>query len=933
MKNIRTYGLLLLFPLFTLSLSARVNTFRGISMADGLSDLLVNVIYKDSVGFVWIGTDNCLDRFDGVSIKHYPFEGSDVRRKRVTAITETDNKYLWIGNGLGLWRLNRETDRMEHVIPETISYAVSAMAFDGNNTLYIGTEKGLFIHQSGVFKRIMLDANIFSSTNHIVALEIADDGTIWMLTSKTLYSYHPGNGEIQSHSPKANALYAFRCITHLNNTLYLGTENQGIVRFNIRDSEFSNVVDVGCNIISSISTDGEDLIYVSTDGNGVHFLSHSRNKIVQSFRHDSKDKTSIRSNSVYFLLVDKENILWIGFYQAGFDYSLYQSGLFTVYDFLPYFDSMNMQVRSFLIHNGKKLIGTRDGLFYIDETRRKFKAFLMPVLRANLILSIQYYEEEYYIGTYGGGLSILEPSNLTVRNFKTSAPATFRNGHIFCLKPDGRGNLWIGASDGVYCFNKEENDLKQYTHTNSQLPEGNVYEIFFDSTGKGWICTERGIALYDPSSKNMRTNVFPDGFAHKEKIRTIYEDSFHNLYFLPDKGNMLTSNLDMTNFYRTSMNPILNSNALMSIVEDNEHWLWLGCDDGLIRTKEGEAAYYIYDFSDGIPSPTFTNNAAYRDEKGVLWFGNTKGLLFIDPQHISKVSRNPYKILLTGVQINGNDLDADKKQEAILKGEIRLSHSQNNIAFSFVNLSYTDPATTVYEYKLDGMEEEWKHITGLNNVSYYNLPSGSYKFRIRMPGDEQSEVAVRITTAPQFPIWFRIVLLLAVIVLYWVVQSYMVRKKQAALSKPGTVTAPSLTVTSKADQHKSPEEKYKTNRLTAEECKDLLRRISLFMDEEKPYSNPELKIADLANGIGASSHSLSYLFNQHLNQSYYDFINEYRIAEFKKLVNSTEYAKYTLSALAELCGFSSRASFFRSFKKITGITPNEYIRGIGSTDE
>lgn len=936
MKNCLKYSLFLLFSLLCIHLPARVNTFRGVSMADGLSDLLVNVIYKDSVGFVWLGTDNCLDRFDGVSIKHYPFSGSDVKRKRVTAIAEMNSKGLWVGNGLGLWRLNHENEQMEHIVPETIDCAVSALLSDNGQKLYIGTEKGLFIYEAGIFKRVMLDANMLSSTNHIVALEIGSDGVLWILTTRELYSYRPDTGEITHHpSSSQSSPYFFRCITRINQTLYLGTENVGLIKFDITKDEFSKFVDVDCNVISSISSDGKDLIYTSTDGNGIHFLSHSQKKIVRSIRHNSKDPGSIRSNSIYSLLVDKENIIWIGFYQAGFDYSLYQSGLFTVYDFPPYFDSMNMQVRSFLIHDGKKLIGTRDGLFYIDEAQKLFKSFLMPVLRANLILSINYHEGEYYIGTYGGGLSILNPVTLSIRDFAESSSSTFRNGHIFSLQSGPDGNLWLGTSDGLYCYNKADKSLKQYTHINSQLPEGNVYEIFFDSTAKGWICTENGMALYDPSSKSLRTNIFPEGFAHKEKIRTIYEDSRHNLYFLPDKGSMLTSDLSMTSYYRTPMHPILNGNAFMSIVEDNENWLWLGCDDGLIRTKSEKKAYDIYNFSDGIPSPTFTNNAAFKDDKGILWFGNTKGLLFIDPQEINKSARNPYKIALTGIQVNGSELDAQKRQDAISKGEIKLNHNQNNITFSFINLSYTDPATMVYEYRLDGLEDDWKNITGQNRVSYYDIPSGTYEFRVRVPGDEQSEVSIRVTTSPMFPAWFWMVVLLAVIILYWIGRSWIVRKKQSVDIQLRTLAQSTKHSSAEVvtEKQKSQEEKYKTNRLTVEECKELLQKISIFMDEEKPYTNPDLKIADLANSIDTSSHSLSYLFNQYLNQSYYDFINEYRIVEFKKLVNSSEYSKYTLSALAELCGFSSRASFFRSFKKITGITPNEYIRSIGATNE
>ena len=132
-------------------------------------------------------------------------------------------------------------------------------------------------------------------------------------------------------------------------------------------------------------------------------------------------------------------------------------------------------------------------------------------------------------------------------------------------------------------------------------------------------------------------------------------------------------------------------------------------------------------------------------------------------------------------------------------------------------------------------------------------------------------------------------------------------------------------------QSSTVEEKYKTNRLTEEECKELHKKLVAYVEKEKPYINPDLKMGDLASALDTSSHSLSYLLNQYLNQSYYDFINDYRVTQFKKMVADSQYSRYTLTALAELCGFSSRASFFRSFKKSTGVTPNEYIRSIGGT--
>ena len=143
MKNTIKYLILILIYLACGgNLQAQNYTFRNVVMSDGLSGLLVNAIYKDSEGFVWLGTDNCLDRFDGVKVRHFEFRGIESgRKKRVNSVTETSNKQLWVGNGIGLWRLNRPNSQLERIVPEKIDFAVNTLLADGD-ILYIGTEKG-----------------------------------------------------------------------------------------------------------------------------------------------------------------------------------------------------------------------------------------------------------------------------------------------------------------------------------------------------------------------------------------------------------------------------------------------------------------------------------------------------------------------------------------------------------------------------------------------------------------------------------------------------------------------------------------------------------------------------------------------------------------------------------------------------------------------
>lgn len=902
-------------------------------MSDGLSDLLVNVIYKDTEGFIWIGTDNCLDRFDGTQIKHFPFDNVKTPQKRVHSITEAGNHLLWIGNTQGLWQLAHDSEYLVQVATDMIDCPVYALHYDKKGVLYIGTEKGLFIYEQDDMKQVLLSNKLFSAANRIKGICMDESGLLWLATTDGLYQYNPDNSTIQSYHAGLGLTgeNCFRNITRIGQTIYLGTENQGIFSFDTRTTVFERFVDVGNNIISSLSGDGTDMIYVGTDGNGIHFISHAEKRIVRSYLHHVQDQSSIRSNSVYSLLVDKEGIIWVGYYQAGFDYSMYQNGLFKTYSIPTLFDSKDLTVRSFYINGKEKFIGTRDGLYYINEATKHVKLFRIPELRSNLILSITCYKGEYYIGTYGGGLSVIDPQTLQVKSFNINTDDVFRNGHIFCMKHDLLDNLWIGTSNGVYLCNGDTGFSQFFNHTNSQMPEGNTYDIFFDSAGKGWICTDNGLAIYDHSIKSIRSNIFPEEFFHKEKIRLVYEDKDHQLFFLPDRGGLLYSDLSMTKYGHYPIHPIIQGNAYSTILQDNEGWLWLGSDNGMIRMDPGKEEYYSFNFTDGILHPTFMY-PSFKDKEGKLWFSNNNGLLYVEPSLVDSIKQNPYRIIFTEIRVKGVPLIYQKTSEAIEQNLLVLKKDENNISFRFVNLLYSDPGSDNYAYRLDDYDSGWSILHGTNEVSYYDLKPGKYTFRVRIPGNEQSETVMHLKVGSWFTAHKNILINLfaGIVIIVLLYNVYRLRKslynKIRLTSKKEPSEQEDIVI------HKN-EEKYKANRLTEKECKDLHRKLKTYTANEKPYLDPDLKIADLAKIIGTSSHSLSYLFNQYLHISYYDFINQYRIEEFKKIATDPQYERYTLTAMAHICGFSSRASFFRSFKKSTGITPNEYIKSLGLEDK
>ena len=927
-KNISKY-IILLFLLFGfLPGYSLPSVFRGLSVTEGLSDLVVNALYKDSIGYVWIGTGNSLERFDGTRLKHFLISGANEKIKRVNAIAEMEGNQIWMGNGMGLWRVNTEKDILEPIAAETLHYGVRTLLPDGKGTLYIGSEAGLFIYKNGNLEQKLIDPNVLSASNIITGLSLSKDGILWIATNDGLYSLTLADKKIVPYHNIVEDKHfcSYNNITRIGNVLYLGTMGQGIISFDTQTHKFRPFIDVGCNVISSLSGDGKDMLYVGTDGNGVHFISTKQMKVLRSLRHEPGKDESIRSNSVYSLLVDRDGLIWIGFYQLGLDYSLYQSGLFSTYSYLPYFDSKDMPVRSIAITEHEKLVGSRDGLFYINEEQRRFKNFKSPELRSSMIFCIYKFQDKYYIGTYGGGMYIFNPADLTIHDFEPNEPQPFMRGQIFSIKADNKDQLWIGTSMGLYCY-KDGKRIKQYTSANSKLPEGNVYEIYFDSTHKGWICTENGMCIWDPSSESLKTDIFPENFIHKEKIRVVYEDSDHNLYFLPDKGSMCISDLSMSRFRRLQPDTQLEGKDGMFILEDDEKWLWIGTNNGLYRYDKKET-FIPYNFIDGIPSSIFTLCPPVQDQQGNIWMGNSKGLIYMNFKQNNQMKRYTYPLTITDIYVNGK-----KSLHPVVESgkvpEIQLESSQNNLTFHFSGFTYTEPAYMTYEYKLEGEDEDWQILTGKSEITYYDLSSGNYLFKLRYIGNPDSEVRTAVHIAYPVETWSIITVSIALAFIGYI---YYQRKRKAKQTKNIQIQLPE-DVQEPEKQEKTVELKYKTNKISTEECQRLTEKLEALMHRDKPYTNPDLKIADLATMLGRSAHTLSYLFNQHLNRNYYDYINDYRIEEFKRLINEDEYSKYTLGALAELCGFSSRASFFRYFKKATGITPNEYIRSIGKNND
>lgn len=900
----------------------QTRVLKSLSVSDGLSGSIVYVFYKDSTGYMWMGTENGLDRYDGVHFRHYGVEGNGT--KVIDAVAETTGGEIIAGNASGLWQVDDIEGKLKPIARETVNCGVNALLPDGKGGLLVASYKGLFyLGKNGRWRRLLLDGNLLSNKNYINRMAL-NGNLLWIATQRGFYSIRLSDFKVQNRVEPfgQDDQCSFVSIACVGQDVFLGTDVRGLFKYDTSTRTFKAFADVGSPVIKSLSSNPEKhLLYVGTDGNGVHFLSSDTGAEVYSLTHVPDKLNALRSNSIYSLLVDRDGIIWVGEYQTGVDYTLFQDGAFTLYSFPPLFDSYNMIVRALAVHGRQRLIGTRDGLYFVDEQRNVVRSYSSPQLKSKLILCCYYSDGKYYVGTFRGGVYELDPETGVVRDFVEGQKSDDPGSIVFCITKAPDGNLWMGTSDGIYCY-RNGHMYEHYSKANSQLPGNNVMSIYFDASGKGWIGTEQGLCVYDPSSKSLRPDIFPDGFFQKQSIQNIFQDHKGTLYFSAANGTLYVSDPDMKRFGTFLPNLFTNGLKCMFVAQDKEKRLWFGTNNGLYRyDKQG---IHPYAFIDGLPGSIFLSCPPVLDENGRLWLGNTQGVVYYRDK-VSDVHFLPYAIRVTDVVMNGVSIGGEVIRKTDKGDRIQVDIPKNgDLTVCFSNFSYTQTASLSYEYMLEGLDDAWKPLKGRSDIKWYNLSSGSYKLRIRWAAMPETEVRIPFNVGT--PIGEGLTAIFIVLVLigsgvgvlyYWRKRGrFLFHKVLSVIKADGK----------KDDDENTEVEKYRTMKVSEEDCLLLKDKLENLMLEKKPYLNPELKLKDVAQMLRTPVHQLSYMFNMSMHMRYNDYINRCRIEEFKRVVASEDVTQYTIEALAERCGFSSKTSFFRNFKAQEGITPNEFVR-------
>jgi len=894
--------------------------FRTINISNDLSHNMVNAIFKDQRGFIWLGTQLGLDRFDGINVVNYPL----LKDHSVFTINETDSIYLWVGIDKGLVKLNRKTEEAEYIKIDDKQPTVRALYPVSSHTLLVGTLQGLYIIDNDKIQNINLGIDALSKTNAIYGIIAGkEDKTYWISTHAGLvhFDLSTRKSTIYKYSEDNTDMNNYYCLTMSGNRLYIGTRNTGIVTFDTLLKRFEPFPYNDNPYITTIDAINDSELCVGTNGNGLKIISMQTGQVLESIEHTS-DKSGISSNAVYSFLKDGD-IFWVGTYMGGLNYTPVIGDRFLTYSFGNQFHSLHHNVRSFWITgDGRKFIGTRDGFIYITEKDYVVRRYTSKtsILRADIILSVYPLNDtEILLGTYGGGLYRFNSSTQMLSYYNDNE--IFRRGSFPAFVKDPEDNLWISSSHGVFVQNSKNGEFIHYTNTNSSLQANDIFFSMIDSNNRIWFGTGAGVHMFDLNSKSFRSDMFPAHIqANTGSIRFIFEDSDKNLWFCDNKEGVTKADQSFGRFEHYTTADFLPSNSVTSIIEDDNKGLWFSTQRGLLYYRDNGNDLQFYSLYDGIPGYIF-NNPVQITSDGTIWWGNEQGLVYYNKIREKNTYRSLNKPAITTISVAGKTLhasDEDMSYAPPYLKEISISSGQS-IEFTFSALNYSQVNTDIYEYQLEGYDKGWQVLMTGNKATYASLSNGKYVFRVKSSSNPNLVTSLIVHVRWNVPtiIWFTIICLISVVLLIFLYSRLLAKHRQIKRKQIAE------------EEINSTKEKYAKVRMEDTEVIIIRKKLLHYMEHDKPYLNPELKLQDVSNAIDCSPVEISQLLNIHLNTNFADFVNQYRINEFIIRVQDKSAVKYTLTSLSEQSGFSSRTSFFRSFKKIKGTTPAEYIKEMG----
>lgn len=946
-----------LFFTFVLVLTGRAATFGeepmvSLSLADGLAGETVRCVMTDHSGGTWIATSSGINVYDGRQLSTFPLTNEKGHALEVYSLAEVKGWSVYAATEDGLYRIQQNSDHAERVLPE-VERPLSLLAV--GDTLYIGSEQGLLMYDGKQLYHHDVDVSRKGLSNIVRQYAKGDDGLIWFLDRYDLNSFDPKTKKIQRYPlslpSQETPLTQFAILDDMR--FMVGTRGHGLFLCDVKAGTAQRVPDVG-NVVMTVQRSSDGTICVATDGTGAYRLevSGKRLEVREHFHPEADVRHRLPTNGVYCYYRDRNGVNWFGFVRYGLAHSYHHGDLFQPLQ-LGDFTLDGVNVRTFCRHGDDVVIGLQNGCYYVNTKTHQYRYFSPDELAGgHIVNTICWYDGNFYIGTFDSGISVLNPQTLQMQRQHISP--LLDNATVGDLKAGPDGRLWIGCTHGLFIVRNQQVE-QHFTEQNSRIVGGLILSITFDKSGNAWLTGAQGCALYSARSREIVETNFPKDFFNRQPWMRGAR-GHDGLVFLRTGPKTFYTNEDMTSYGELQLPVTLKDKWCRSMIDDQQGRYLLASERGIfcfeyekgsIALKKGGTVLHFGD-AEGLYGD-FINHMSL-DSLGRLWVATSQGLFKTDLQRLARwQTSKQYQVLLINIR-KGSDL-LTKQEEYVVNNnhELRLcwNFTSQVVQMELMLPDYARHHGRIYEYRLGG--DAWQLVDDGQLIRLSQLVLGKHRLEVRLAGVPGTASVYTITVVPSFWAIFEFVLLVLALVALWLWWRYRKYTKEVISEHQQTETAlleemqelqqtqNDISLTSFSDQGQSvalrilsplTSEKYQKVKIDDEECEDIVRRMKEYLERERVYTNAELKMKDLADVLHLSAPKLSQVFNLYMGQNYYDFINGYRLDEFKRLIAAGEYKRYTITALSEQCGFK-KSNFFSTFRKVEGITPAEYLKKHG----
>jgi PAS domain S-box-containing protein len=757
----------------------RLGRFVRFSVEQGLSQNTVLAILQDRVGFLWFGTEEGLNRFDGYTFavfRHDPQDPRSLSDDIVSALHEDRQGRLWVGTQHGLSAFDAQTQTFSRV--SSIREKVTAIVEDPDGTLWAGTEgEGLFErapNTSAFVQHRPLPGDPNSLGSFTVAALIRDRrGRLWVGTDSGLDLLEGGRFSHYRNDPRDPRSLVHDVVWGLAEdqagNLWVATHGGGLSVLDDKTGTFRRYQhrpddprSLGTDLVTCLFVDRSGTLWIGTDGAQLQQYDPRSDRFV-SLLNDPSDPAFLGRSAVRSLYEDVQGQLWVGTYLAGV--SVFRKA--RAFDFAhsaPEGPSVGAGIASFLEDKeGRIWVGTEQGrLSRFQREAGTFVRYSFPSTipgGAPVTALHQDRSGRIWVGTYRGGLGRFDPEHGTfvVYTHRPDDPTSLGNDEVWSIAEDETGALWLGTDGGLDRFDPDRGGVTWHYAANydnpgpQELSEGSVQTLLVDRKGDLWIGTYGGLHVRRRGKSVLVRYRHDDRDAHSlsnDSILALNEDREGRLWVGTSGGlNRFDAATETFTSYRG-----FPSNVIYGIEDDTSGRLWLSTNRGLSRFNPSTMRIESFDLTNGLQSLQFHQGASLKTRSGRMLFGSADGFYDFDPEAIRPDTYAP-RVVLTSLRV----LSEPAKLSSALSPlpDVTLTHGDKVFSIEFAALDYTFPRRNQYAYLMAGFSDQWMQLGTRRDVTFTNLDPGTYVFRVKASNsdgvwNDSSTASLRVTVRPPF---------------------------------------------------------------------------------------------------------------------------------------------------------------------------------------